>query len=211
MAKQNYPVDFSRIEQTMMEIGIPSYLALCRKTRLAQSYLSRSKKTGKLGMEALFRISEALKKPVKYFLIDEKISTSANPKNQLSASLTAPIPLLDKMPAQFPQINSPKEIVEYISLPGVPSQAFAFKINDDAMEPAIKKHDIVFFFPNENLNTDDLAVISNDRGEISLRRYQEKSGKISLSCDNPAFPSPTPKENFKILGKAIESWRKIRL
>lgn len=44
-----------------------------------------------------------------------------------------------------------------------------------------------------------------------LKRYREKDGKIYLTSDNYEYPTITPNEHYKIIGKVIAVWRKIKI
>lgn len=83
-----------------------------------------------------------------------------------------------------------------------------FLVKDESMSPAIAKGDYVIFELSENVESDDVAVLSvtSPEGlvEIKLMRYKEKGGKIMLSSDNPEYPALRLDKHCKVVGRVNE-------
>ena len=88
--------------------------------------------------------------------------------------------------------------------PTMPSASLAIKINDSYLEPKYSKGDYVFVEFNSPLSNGDIAVVSLN-GEVLIRKYSNKQGKISLSVLNKSVPKTTVSEedDFYIIGKVL--------
>jgi SOS-response transcriptional repressor LexA len=47
-------------------------------------------------------------------------------------------------------------------------------------------------------------------GDATLKRLRMKDGIKYLVPDNPASPTISPNENFKVIGKVVKVWRDVR-
>jgi len=206
MPKKIFDVNFMKIEKAMWEAGINSYLALSRVSKLDQAYLSRSKKRGQLGMDALFRISEAVKKPISYFIIENCTSIEHNQINNLES-----IPVLNCLSATFPQEIAGEEIIAHIHMPNMPVGAYAIQAKDENMAPFIKNGDYVLFLPTVKVKSGDIVIVNNEWGETSIKRYREKPKIISFDNDNPEYCTHNANEKYQIMGKIIEIWRNLKI
>ena len=120
------------------------------------------------------------------------------------------IPVISKVPDDFPEHVS-EEITEYISLPDIPRGAYSIIVKGESMSPAIRDSDYVIFMPDEDIGTGDIVVVNDEWGESILRRYRKKNMKVFLISDNPEYPALKLNKNYKIIGKVIAVWRKIRI
>lgn len=86
----------------------------------------------------------------------------------------------------------------------VPSSAIALKINDDTMAPTFEKGSYVFVEFNTPLNSKDYGVFSLN-GEIIIRKFFTRTGKITLRATNKSVPEITVKKDdeFYIIGKVL--------
>lgn len=86
----------------------------------------------------------------------------------------------------------------------VPSSAIALKIQDDSMEPTIKKDSYVFIEFNTLLNNKELGLF-NLNGEFLIRKFHSRNGQITLKADNKSFSDIKVNKNdeFFILGKVF--------
>jgi SOS-response transcriptional repressor LexA len=121
----------------------------------------------------------------------------------------ANIPVLGRVPSGFPDRVS-EEIIEYISLPKIPSGAYAFIVKGNSMGPNIKDGDYAIFSPNSNIQNGDIIVVIDEWGESMLKRYRTKDDEILLVSDNPEYPSHRLTGTYKIVGKVIDIWRRIK-
>lgn len=133
------------------------------------------------------------------------------PELPAGAMPTRKIPVLGKVPAGFPNFVA-EQIVEYIYLPEIPENAVAIIAKGDSMSPVIKDGDYVIFLPMPiDIFSGDVVIVNNEWGETMIKRYREKDGEVILTSDNPEYPSLKPNEHYKIIGKVISVWRKIKL
>lgn len=122
----------------------------------------------------------------------------------------ARIPILSRVPAGFPD-NVSLEIIEYISLPDVPYGSCALIVKDEGMFPIIRDGDYIVFIPKEDIKNGDVVVVNDEWGESMLKRYREKNGEIFLVSDNTEYPTFRFNEQYKIMGKVIGVWRRVKI
>lgn len=121
------------------------------------------------------------------------------------------IPLLNKLPADTTEFLDSNSFDRYISLPGVPSDSFAFEYSGDYMLPTIRDGDIIVIRPGETLTSGNIGLIVGKWGEAFLRRYREINGESYFSSDNTAYTSFQPDASTKILGVVVKIWREIKI
>jgi SOS-response transcriptional repressor LexA len=127
----------------------------------------------------------------------------------LNATAVSNIPVLGRVPAGFPDRVS-EEIVEYISLSKIPSRAYALIVKGSNMGPNIKDGDYAIFSPHSDIQNGDIIVVNDEWGESTLKRYRTKDDEVLLSSDNPEYPTHRLIETYKVIGKVIEIWRKVK-
>jgi SOS-response transcriptional repressor LexA len=154
--------------------------------------------------ELLARIAKILGCDPGWLLSGEGSSIEAQPVPAL------PTPVLNKVPEKFPEHVS-EETVEYLSLPDVPRGAFSFVVKGESMSPAIRDNDYVIFIPKKDIKNGDIIVANNEWGEFILRRYRKKNSNVLLVSDNPEYPLLKPEKGYKIIGKVIAVWRKVKI
>ena len=88
--------------------------------------------------------------------------------------------------------------------PTMPSASLAIRVNDSTLEPKYSNGDYVFVEFNSPLANNDLAVVSLN-GQVLIRKYTNKEGKIGLSVLDKSIPKVTVsnKDNFYIIGKVL--------
>ena len=86
----------------------------------------------------------------------------------------------------------------------VPSSALAIKMEDDSMEPAIKKGDYVFVEFNTLLNNKEFGLF-NLNGKFLIRKFHSRNGQITLKADNKSVNDVKVNNNddFSILGRVF--------
>ncbi len=119
-------------------------------------------------------------------------------------------PVLKKVTDSFPDQVS-EETSEYINLPDIPPGSFSLIVKGENMSPAIREDDYVIFNPSSNIENGDIIIVNNEWGESMLRRYCIKKSEIFLVSDNPEYQPVMLDSNFKIIGKVVAVWRKIRI
>jgi len=206
MAKNLYNVNFKKIEEAMWETGFNSFFALCRAIGMNRAYLSRSKKKGQLGMNALSKIAKALKKPVSFFLEENQPGNLS--QNHLAGLKS--IPVFKHIPSGFAQEIPEEKIITRLNVPGMLPNSYAILAKEDNMTPLIKSGDFVIFIPDEEIQSGDIVVVNNEWGESSIKCYREKNGKISFESDNPEYAGHKSGEKYQIMGKVVDIWRNIK-
>lgn len=121
------------------------------------------------------------------------------------------VPVLGRVPAGFPDQIPQQEIIEYISLPDIPKGSYGLIVKGDSMAPKIKDGDYALFVPNGEFKNGDVVVVNNEWGESMVKRYREKDGEVMLTSDNPEYPSFKPNEHYRVMGKVVGVWRRIKL
>ncbi len=79
------------------------------------------------------------------------------------------------------------------------------------MSPAMRDGDYVFFIPDSDINNGDIVAVVNEWGEYVLKRYRTKDGEVYLASDNPEYPIIKLDNGYKILGKVLAAWRKVKI
>ncbi len=124
------------------------------------------------------------------------------------------IPVIGQVPAGFPYDFVNEDVREYLYLPDTPEGAYALIVDGDSMAPDIKDGDYVIFLPADKslVLPGDVVVASNEFGQPMVKRYVvKKDGSALLKSDNPEYPSFEPNEEYKIIGKVIDVWRRKRI
>lgn len=157
-------------------------------------------------VDVIAKIAKALDVSVEY-LLSEKEDRIDND----TLKFVKRVPVIAKVPAGFPENISTDDIIEYIYLPNVPADAFVCIVKGDSMSPTIKDGDYIIFIPTSIVNNGDVVVAANEWGELMVKRYREKGGEKLLVSDNPEFPSYKPNSDFRIIGKVIDVWRRVKI
>ena len=86
----------------------------------------------------------------------------------------------------------------------VPSSAIALRVNDDSMAPTFAEGTYVFIEFNTPLNSKDYGLFSLN-GDIIIRKFFTRNGKIILKDDNKKMHEISVKKNdeFYIIGKIL--------
>jgi SOS-response transcriptional repressor LexA len=120
-----------------------------------------------------------------------------------------PIPLLNRIPAGFPESYRDKDYPpgyadEYVSLPDVKDlNAFALKVEGDSMIPRLKPGEIVIVSPNRQWESGDI-VVTKVKEEVSLKKIFRKETTLVLQPINPDYsPIILPVNDVRIIGKVI--------
>ena len=88
----------------------------------------------------------------------------------------------------------------------VPSASLAVKVNDNSMEPSLKKGDYVFIEFNSPLNNKDIGLFSVN-GKVLIRKFVALKNKIVLRASNKDLEDidVTNSDNFYVIGKVLNN------
>lgn len=197
-----------RIKKARNRAGL-TQVKLSRMLNIAYPTLNKYER-GRRVPDAIMisRMIKLLKCDAGWLITGEGAMTQEKPES--SEITVTQIPLLGKVPeSSRDQVSD--EILEYISLPGVPENARAFIVTGESMSPLIRDGDYVIIVPSEEIRSGEVIAFHNEWGELLIRRYRRKGKRISLVSDNPEYPNLQFKNNYQIIGKIISAWRPIKI
>lgn len=139
-----------------------------------------------------------------------EISRKIFPQEEIDRIVASRIPLLKRVPPEFPNGIDDQDIYDWITLPGVPEGCYAFYFYGDFMAPTLHDGDVVIFTEYDSFANGDIVLLNNLWGETILRRYRMRDDEVLLSPDNPLYRPFRLEKNTRIFGKVIEIWRKIK-
>lgn len=157
-------------------------------------------------VDVLSKIAKALDISLEYLLSEKEENIDKN-----SLKFVKRVPVIAKIPAGFPENIPADNIIEYVYLPDIPQESFICIVKGDSMSPTLKDGDYIIFIPTKAVYNGDIVIVTNEWGEIMVKRYREKNGEKFLVSDNPEYPTFKPNSEYKIIGKVIGAWRKIRI
>lgn len=157
-------------------------------------------------VDVIAKIAKALDVSVEYLLSEREENIEKD-----TLKFVKRVPVIARVPAGFPEDISAEDIIEYVYLPNVPTNSFVCIVKGESMSPTIKDGDYIVFIPASVVNNGDVIVVANEWGEIMVKRYREKGGEKFLVSDNPEFPTYKPNSEFRIIGKVIDVWRRVRI
>ena len=105
----------------------------------------------------------------------------------------------------YNKVPAVSKLDSFIDCPSsLPSASLAIKINDNSMEPTLKKGTYAFIELNSLLNNKEVGLFSIDN-EIIIRRFINRKSKIILKADNKEIEDidVTNSKNFYIIGKIL--------
>ncbi len=105
----------------------------------------------------------------------------------------------------YNKVPAVSKLDSFIDCPSsLPSASLAIKINDNSMEPTLKKGTYSFIELNSLLNNKEVGLFSIDN-EIIIRRFINRKSKIILKADNKEIEDidVTNSKNFYIIGKIL--------
>jgi len=106
----------------------------------------------------------------------------------------------------YNKVPAVDNINNFIDCPkGISSASLAVKVNDESMQPAIKKGDYVFVELSTITDDKEIGIFSLNN-KIYIRKFTSKNGVITLKASNKAFEDITVKQedNFYIIGKVLK-------
>jgi transcriptional regulator with XRE-family HTH domain len=132
-----------------------------------------------------------------------------NPVRSYAPEREGAIPLLERIPAGFPDRLPTEKIISFVQLPNIPAGCYAIIAEGDYMAPTIRDGDLVIFRPGEELVNKGIVLVSNRWGEVILRRCRIKGDETYLASDNAIYTPFRPNVNTRIFGAVVEVWRKV--
>ena len=186
------------------------------KTGLSRAYLSLIERDVRPpSLKILKRIAHAFEIDYRKFLSGDDNSESIlrrvkRLEDILKEGLpTRPIPILNRVPAGFPQGFTDKDYPagyadEYVSLPDVKDlNAFALKVEGESMTPKLKTGDIIIISPNRQWESGDIVVVKV-KDEVSLKKIFRKETTLVLQSINPEYsPIILPFSEVQVIGKVV--------
>jgi len=128
-----------------------------------------------------------------------------------SASTTGiDIPLFKSPPTSLDSISA-SMAKEFISLPGISTDCFAFEYSGDFMSPTIRDGDIVIIRPGEQPASGEIILIVSQWGDSFLRRYRRRGDEVFCTADNSSYSTFKPAAKTKIIGIVLAVWRKVKI
>jgi SOS-response transcriptional repressor LexA len=120
------------------------------------------------------------------------------------------IPLYKSPPVSLDSISA-ATVKEFISVPGITADCFAFEYTGDFMAPTIRDGDIVIIKPAMQPVAGDIVLIVGHWGDSFLRRYRRRGDEVFCSADNSSYSPFKPDANTKVIGTVHAVWRKIKI
>lgn len=174
---------------------------LAKVLSISPSTISTWKKRNSIPYDKIEDVSKRFQIPFVWFITEEAGGTRGFSPNL--------VPILKRIPTGFPVAIQTEDYEGYFSVPGSPQEAFALIAQDESMAPVLRQGDYLLFIPTQELQSGDLGLFIDDWGQILARRYREKEGRYFLVSENSEFPTLPFTEEFKILGRVVDVWRKI--
>lgn len=197
-----------RLKKFRQQKGL-TQLDLARTLKISQGYISSVERNQKApGKELLIALKRYYNLNINWLLTGEGEMFESPPiKNLIPVRV---IPVLGRVPAGIPDIVE-ENVIEYIRCPEAPENSYAVIAKGESMAPTIRDGDYIIFTFGGNIVSGDIIIVNNEWGETMLKRYREKEGKVFLTSDNPEYPTITPNEHYKIIGKVVAVWRRIKI
>lgn len=121
------------------------------------------------------------------------------------------IPLLERIPAGFPDSLPAAKTLSFVQLPNIPEGCYAIIAEGDFMAPTIRDGDLVIIQAGEEFVNKSIVLVSNRWGEVILRRCRVKGDETYLASDNAIYTPFKPGANTRIFGSVVEVWRKLSI
>lgn len=105
----------------------------------------------------------------------------------------------------YNKILAVSNLQDFIDCPStMPSASLAVKMNDDSMNPKLKKGDFAFIEFNSLLDNKEVGLFSINN-KILIRRFVIRKGKVVLKPDNKDFDEIeiNDSDTFFIIGKVL--------
>jgi len=128
-----------------------------------------------------------------------------------SESSAGRMPLLKRIPPDFPDGLEAGDVLAYVSLPGGAPGSCAIQAYGDFMAPTIQDSDLVFFRPGGEPENGDIVLVNSKWDDIFLRRYRVNHDGAWLSPDNSAYAPFQVEAHTRIIGIVTDVWRRMRV
>jgi len=118
---------------------------------------------------------------------------------------------LYKLPPTSLDVMSVAMIKDFICIPDITADCFAFEYTGDFMSPTIRDGDIVIIKPGKEAVSGEIILLVSQWEDSFLRRYRQKGGEVFCSADNSSYAPFKPDAKTKIIGIVHAVWRKIKI
>lgn len=113
---------------------------------------------------------------------------SSFPPNVVPLRPMGKVPLVGQIACGTP-ILAEQNITDYVDLPGHIRADYALTCRGDSMIGAgIRDGDIVYIRQQEEVENGQIAAVSVDQDEATLKRFYLEQGVVQLVAENPAVP-----------------------
>jgi len=119
------------------------------------------------------------------------------------------IPLYAVPPTSLESLATAK-VKDFICMPDIAADCFAFEYSGDFMSPTIRDGDIVIMQPGKQAVSGDIILIVGQWGDSFLRRYRRRGGEVFCSSDNSSYSAFKLDTKTKVIGAVCAVWRKIK-
>ncbi|RNC66033.1 MAG: XRE family transcriptional regulator [Desulfuromonadales bacterium] len=143
--------------------------------------------------------------------VGEMLQASRQSGPSAASPVGGGIPVLARIPQEFPDNVGTEDILYHVTLPNLPAECFALVAYGDFMAPTIRDGDLVFFRPGEAEENGAIVLVTNRWGEPILRRYRVRDGEVFCSPDNATYATFKPAPETRVIGTVVDVWRKVRI
>lgn len=129
-----------------------------------------------------------------------------------SKILLRPIPVLNTIPAGFPETPVDDYVIDWVLIPAEFSdlKTFALIVEGNSMAPIINDKDIVVISPNTKVHSGQIGVFRiND--EVTIRKFLIEDGKTYLLSENSKYAPIVLEEGNEVtaIGRAVYQLKKL--
>lgn len=123
-----------------------------------------------------------------------------------------PVPLINSVPAGYPEKSIDDHVVDYIYIPAEMKdpKAFALMISGDSMNPILNDGDIVVISPSSRIRPNDIGAFRINE-DVVLKRLHKEDRKIYLISENKKYGPIILKDGDVVeqIGRAVYQLKKL--
>ena len=124
------------------------------------------------------------------------------------------IPVLGRVQAGI-SVSAAEDVLYYESIPAdmtARGECFGMLVRGDSMSPDLKDGDVVIVRCQENVKNGEIAVVTVNGGNATVKKVYKSAQGITLVPINPAYDikAYSNADPVEIRGKVVELRRKIR-
>ncbi|GAH66938.1 unnamed protein product, partial [marine sediment metagenome] len=129
-----------------------------------------------------------------------------------SKILLRPVPVLNTIPAGFPETPVDDYVIDWVLIPAEFSdrKAFALIVEGNSMAPRINNKDIVVISPNTKVFSGQIGAFRINN-EVTIRKFLIEDGETYLLSENSKYPPIILKEGDELIaiGRAVYQLKKF--